>query len=153
MPRQNRNTPLPEAAHARVGDPLVQRAIDAIATSLIAVIKYLQPFVQQEKWKPLNYVSASNWADYADPALQVAQYRKTPLGRVELRGIVARSAGVVVTIAVLPVGYRPAKRKLFPVVGSAGAGLISIYASGVVEYTSGGTTYLSLEGVTFDTEP
>lgn len=150
MGRLNRDSPLPDAARPRVEDPLVQRAFDTLATPLIEVIKFLTPYRQQEKWKAVVY--QTGWRDYIDPALQVAQYRKNPLKRVELRGSVERFSGVTTAIAVLPIGYRPAKRKLFPVVGNAGSGTVSIYASGLIEYTSGGTTYLSLEGITFDTE-
>lgn len=150
MGRLNRDSPLPAAARPRVEDPLVQRAFDTLATPLIEVIKFLTPYRQQEKWQNLAF--QSGWRDYADTRFHVAEFRKNPLGRVELRGIVTRFSGVTTAIGVLPVGYRAAKGMLFPVVGNAGAGQLTIYSDGLIEYASGGTTFLSLEGITFDTE-
>jgi hypothetical protein len=148
--RDNRDRPLPEGQRPRVQDATIQRALDALATPVIAIVKFLQPFVQAQKWQPLTF--STGWSQYSDPDLSRAGYRKNPLGRVELRGTVARTSGSTTTIAVLPVGYRPAHRTLFPAAGSSGAGVVSVYSTGVVEYTSGGVTYFSLEGITFDTE-
>ena len=141
---------LPHQGREVVPDLNTQRAFNGIIGTIQMIQQILEPFAQVEPWKGISLLTG--WRNYSDPALQVTQYRKTPLGRIELRGVVERFSGITTAIATLPAGYRPKKRKLFPVVGSAGPGVVSIYADGLIEYTSGGTTYLSLEGITFDTE-
>lgn len=150
MPRLNRNTPLPEAAHTRVSDPLAQRAIDAIATSLIAVIKYLQPFVQQERWRPAEFTTG--WQDYNTATVQS---RKDPLGIVHLRGVCFRTSGVYTTMLVLPREHRPRRNISIVSISDNLVCRIDIEPSGEVMIGSGGApaVWVSLEGITFDTEP
>lgn len=147
----NRNAPLPQAAQPRVTDSNVQRAFDLLFVPLREVVRFLQPFVQAEKWKPLPLdASVSNYAtDYAR-----ASYRKNPLGRVEVRGEITISGahGGSHTIATLPEGYRPRLNQVFVIADTSGSstGLVRVTPLGVVEHLAGGHTHVSME-FSFDT--
>lgn len=107
MSRTSRNSPLPEAAQPRVNDTAAQRAFDLLFVPLREVVRFLQPFVQSEKWKPLALLNGfRNYSNDFYPA----QYRKDPMGRVWLRGLVFRSAASTSALFILPVGYRPSCR-------------------------------------------
>lgn len=151
MPRlPNRNSPLPSTSQPRVSDSNVQRAFDLLFVPLREVVRFLQPFVQPEKWKPLALESsASNYAtDYVQ-----ASYRKTPLGEVEVRGeiVVSGAHGGTHAIAVLPAGYRPRLNQV-RVVGDGGSsvGLVQITPQGVIEHLVGGHAHISMH-FSFDT--
>ena len=155
--RLNRPTGLPQITSQRVDEPVVQRAVDAITRMIIAVVNFLQPFAQPEKWHLVGYSNepafGTNWQNYTGGGtFQLAAFRKNPLGRVEIRGLVERTGGAVTTIFVLPQGYRPAKQEIFFTGGSTGAGRVDVQADGQVVYNSGGVTYFTLSGITFDTE-
>ncbi len=151
MSRPNRPSPLPNTQESRVSDPTLQRVLDGIFQPLKAIVEFLQPFVQAEAWK--KPVWGTGWRDYATAldTYQTTAYRKNPLGRVELRGLVERASGVGTTIFTLPEGYRPTKTRIFVTLGSAGVGRVDITPGGVVTYISGGVTFFTLEGITFDT--
>lgn len=154
--RLNRHTGLPQISDQRVEQPATQRAVDAITRTLIAVVNFLQPFAQAEKWHfvgtPNEPVFGTSWQNYTGAgSFQFAAYRKNPLGRVELRGLVERTAGVVTTIFTLPQGYRPVRQEIFFTGGNTGAGRVDVMPDGQVIYNSGGTTFFTLAGITFDT--
>lgn len=155
--RLNRPTGLPQITPQRVDQPVVQRAVDAITRALTAVLNFLQPFAQPDKWHVVGALNepafGTGWQNYAGGGtFQLASFRKNPLGRVELRGLVARTAGAVTTIFVLPQGYRPAKQEVLFTGGSTGAGRVDVYSDGQVVYVSGGVTFFTLSNITFDTE-
>lgn len=93
-----------------------------------------------------------------------ARYYKDPWGIVHLEGLACRAqvGGVVgigackdatglagSTMFVLPAGYRPAASRAFAVVASGGTGRVDVAAGGQVIYESGGTSYVSLDGISF----
>lgn len=150
-PRNSRAQPfLSEVPRPSVANETLSRALAPLITSLGEAVKFLDPYVRQEAWRDVEW--GAGWGDYAvSTDYQTTKFRKDPLGRVWLRGLVARTVGVGTTIFNLPRNYRPAKRKIFPVFGNAGVGRVDVYPNGVVEYSSGGTTFLTLEGISFDT--
>lgn len=150
MPRNSANRPLPEAAQPRVNDSTAQRAFDLLFIPLREVVRFLQPWVAPEKWTPLTL--QTTWANYGVPnSFQLAAYRKSPAGRVHLRGLVQRSGGAGTTIAVLPVGYRPRLSCIFYQYDSAGGVRVDVNAAGGIVYFGGaGAVDVSLEGIEFD---
>jgi hypothetical protein len=104
--------------------------------------------ISVEEWIAVSF--GTGWSDYGS-AWQTAAYCKDAAGFVHVRGLVQRTSGSGTTILTLPAGYRPAAQKIFAVYGDAGAGRIDVRTDGVVLYTAGGTGFLSLEGITFDT--
>lgn len=146
----NRNQPLPSASQPRVSDSNVQRAFDLLFVPLREVVRFLQPFVQPEKWKPLPLDSSvSNIAsDYVQ-----AQYRKNPLGEVEVRGEVTISGahGGTHVIGTLPAGYRPRLNQTRLVSdGGSSVGIVQITPQGVIEHLVGGHAHISMY-FSFDT--
>jgi len=154
--RLNRPAPLPQiGAIPRVDQPVVQRALDALTLVLESVLITLRPIAQPLPWHKVGMFGEvafnTGWQNYTGSAgFQTLQYRKNAFGRVELRGLVERASGVATTIFTLPVGYRPAVGEIYAAVGSTGAGRVDIQADGQVIYNSGGTTYFSVSGVTFE---
>ena len=146
-----RNRPIQDVQRPpSVDDPKVYRALEAMATSLSSVIRFVQSFIQSEKWKPLVY--QSDWVNFSATA-QEGSYRKDPLGRVWLRGDFtapgAHAAGDA--IAVLPIGYRPLKASSYFIWTSTGVvGEVEITSEGRVNYLSGTLTHLSMS-LSFDT--
>lgn len=153
MARANQPRPLPQAPQPRVSDTNTQRAFDLLFVPLREVIRFLQPFVQQEKWQALPYLSG--WADIPSTGSTYTrgQYRKDPLGRVWLRGVVTRVSGATLTIATLPEGYRPSRGCIFIASSNSVDCRIDVSSDGVINYVSGGLpgNYISLDGISFDT--
>lgn len=160
MGRGSTSTPLPDANHPRVDNshPSVQRAFDMLATAVMAISKFLGPFAQQEAWKDITFQNSfTNFYNGTGEAFNTAQYRKDPLGRVELRGLVKRTvagfAGVAITQ--LPVGYRPKHRQMFNVIGNNKTARLDISSTGVVDVEAADSAtpeqFISLDGITFDT--
>ena len=139
-----------EIGRVKVADAETNRALTSVVTTLEAVLRFLAPFVRPSGWKKPAW--GAGWQDYtgAIGTYQTAAYKKDPLNRVHLRGLVERASGAATTIMVLPIGHRPAKQKVFVVFGSSGVGRVDVHSDGVVEYSSGGVTFLSLEGISFD---
>lgn len=147
----NRNPPLPSASQPRVSDSTTQRAFDLLFVPLREVLKFLQPYVQQEKWKPLPVESGvTNF----DATYALAQYRKNPFGRVEVRGevVISGAHGATHTIAVLPEGYRPRRNQTFVVADASGGGtgLVQVAPDGQILHLAGSHAQVSIE-FTFDT--
>lgn len=143
---------LPETPRASVQDSATQRGFNNIITAISAVVKFLEPFVNPIKWQKPTW--GTGWQDYTGAlgTYQTTAFKKDPFGRVHLRGFVERASGASTTILLLPSGSRPAKQKVFVSFGSGGVARIDIQADGAVVYVSGGVTFLSLEGISFDTE-
>lgn len=92
-----------------------------------------------QAWRTLDLVGS--WAAYGS-SFPVPQYRKDQLGQVHLRGLVTKSPGSPVagdTFAILPAGYRPAKRVHLPVgMGTPdGIGMVIVDPNGAVEWQAG----------------
>jgi hypothetical protein len=113
-----------------------------------------------EPYKPLPFVGA--WTNYghvwATPA-----YRKDQRGRVHLRGLAAKEPGAPAgddPIALLPPGYRPTARLIFPVAsGSQTAGQmygrVDVLPDGNIYWVSGASgdgDFTSLSTVSFWTD-
>lgn len=151
MGRTSRTAPLPDVSRGNVPDAATQRVVTAIVTSLQAVLKFLKPYAEPEPWRYLLY--EAGWADYATTRIyQRGGVRKDALGRVHLRGLVARTSGASTVIGVLPLGYRPAMRSMFAAYSDTGVARVDVAPNGEVVLVAGGTTYLSLDGINFDTE-
>jgi len=110
-----------------------------------------------EPWKPLAL--ASGW-DFFGGGHQQPGFRKDRQGLVHLRGLLTLMTGGPaavgdVTLATLPVGYRPSVRTIFAI--STGQGVafarLNVDPDGTLKRTAAGEVaepdYTSLNGVTF----
>jgi hypothetical protein len=77
-----------------------------------------------------------------------ASFHKDPQGYVHLGGFV-QSGTIGAAIFQLPANYRPRERVVFPVDTDTGHGRVDVAAGGDVVAFSGGSTYLSLDGISF----
>lgn len=147
--RDNRRPPLPAASQPRAGDSTTQRAFDSLFVPLRAVLKFLEPYVRQDDWTELTF--QSTWGHTGDP-YERGSFRKDPWGRVRLEGVVTRSAGALTPIAILPVGFRPARSHVLGVWTNGGFSSVVISSAGLVSYNgAAGGVSLSLSGISFDT--
>lgn len=152
--RLDRNRPLPDVLGGlRVEDSKTQRALDALAVSLRAVLQFLQPFVQPEEWAGLPFYG--DWeADVS--TLQVPEYKKDPFGRVSLRGWAKTAGGAQAVIAVLPSTHRPASRcsfTMFRLNGTYAVARVDVDTDGRVLLVTPAVAAgdeLSLDGINFE---
>ena len=96
-------------------------------------------------WDGLSF--GSGWANYGG-SYQTGQVKKVG-DLVFLRGLVYRFTGTSVSIATLPVGYRPPAQCLIGVLTNTGIGRIDIQADGQIVWSSGGTDWIQLDTVFF----
>lgn len=82
-------------------------------------------------------------AGYEDPG-----YYKETFSRVNISGMVKNGGGGSV-IANLPAGYRPKARLVFVVMTDTGVGRVDVLGTGDIQHVSGGTGFVSLNGITF----
>jgi hypothetical protein len=111
-----------------------------------------------EPWKPLAFVAS--WTNYGAPYATGA-YRKDGAGKVHLRGLLAKGAGIPAAydvMAILPPGYRPSMRYLF---GAGGGGPMDLYSrvdvltNGEITFMAGtaiDADYTSLDNISFWTD-
>jgi hypothetical protein len=115
-----------------------------------------------ETWKSLTSGLAAGWVAFNVAGFQNPQYRKDPMGVVQLRGGIKQTTPAAVAqsavLATLPLGYRPLNAVTLPAVSINGssvvsAGAIIIQPSGEVQAysTTLHGTYVSLDGLTFST--
>lgn len=106
----------------------------------------------QEAWTNVSggVGFATGWANFGS-GLRDAQYMKDSMGFIHLRGYVKRSSGVGLPIFTLPAGYRPTKSSVHAVQATSAYGDVEITSAGVVQLGAGTPTYVSLDGITFDT--
>lgn len=90
----------------------------------------------------------NSWADYGAGNTAAGYYIDND-GKVHLQGLVKN--GVAGEIFTLPAGYRPPELVRFPVATNTGYGEVYVEADGSVVQGSGGTGYLSLDGIYFRT--
>lgn len=126
-------------------DEKTQRALDAIGVALRAVIQFLQPFAQPEKWQSVPlYENAISYA-------AIPQFRRGPLGRVELRG--GATTGTTTVFGVLPIGYRPSITQYMPVDIDGLGSTLTVKTTGELDIIVGGGAGSSvLMCGSFDTE-
>jgi hypothetical protein len=104
-----------------------------------------------ETWQALLF--AGVWTSYG-AGYDTAAYRADQLGKVHLRGLVAKNGAVPVkddVIATLPAGYRPKARMVFAA-GSGTPGRVDVATNGNVIWIYGGTVekdYTSLDTISF----
>jgi hypothetical protein len=95
----------------------------------------------------------NGYANYDTATYPACAYRKDPLGKVQLRGLLLTGT-TNGTAFVLPVGYRPSKQMLFiSQASSPGQCRVDIYTSGAV-FVSGmvASSWVSLDMIEFDTD-
>lgn len=94
----------------------------------------------------------NGWNQY--PGFTPPQYTKTSDGLVSLRGLIRPgTASYDDDVAILPAGFRPAKRILYTTVNTGGHSRLDIMPNGEVRYmSSGGSSWYSLDNVTFVAE-
>lgn len=104
----------------------------------------------QESW--IAPTLLNGWQNYGS-ILNSAGYWKDSYGVVHLRGVVkSGTAGTI--IFVLPSGYRPTARELFPSLsgdsgGNTVLGRVDISSLGEIYHYGGGTAFLTLDGMSF----
>ena len=140
-------TDFPPVRRGRVKDQETSLVLEKVVTAIEALFKFLRPLAQPEPWKDITL--ATGWATYTTALDQtVPQYRKTPLGLVELRGTVA---GAGDPLTQLPEGYRPTKVHNFPVPGNSAFAVVAVEEDGKVRLVTGlGGTKLSLDSIRFE---
>lgn len=110
-----------------------------------------------EPWRVLPF--ASGWADLGS-VFVAGQFRKDPLGRVHVRGLVSKATGIPVSddlIATLPSGYRPSARQVFGVATCCGdaPGRVDVLPDGSIVRIAGASgerDATSLDTISFWTD-
>jgi hypothetical protein len=101
-------------------------------------------------WQPLPF--APEWKNFA-PQWQDAEFTKDAFGFVHLRGLVSGPGGAKPQIALLPVGFRPAKLEMFAVIfaGPEAAARIDVYPTGEIILPNAMLpgSYVQLSSITF----
>ena len=108
------------------------------------------PTIPSEEWRAPTLLNG--WSNFGGGA-DTAGYRKDPLGRVDLKGLVL-AGNVGSAVLFLPAGYRPAANKFFVAANGSAMGRISVDASGAViaTHVPNPGSGLSLENVDFSVE-
>ena len=106
---------------------------------------------------PLTWAALTlqnSWVNYDGANYANAQYAKDAKGLVHLRGVIKDGTTAAFTLlATLPVGFRPTKRHVFVSASSGGVAVLDVLANGQILYASGGGSgYLTMCGITFDTQ-
>lgn len=85
-------------------------------------------------WTVPAYVNT--WAQYTDPEFGTGAYRVEASGKVSLKGLVMHTAAGAAgtTIFTLPVGMRPGKHKIWPVMTGNGIERVEVRSTGAVNY-------------------
>jgi microcystin-dependent protein len=113
---------------------------------------FVSPFIHYDTGTPSPVGSGGSW--------QLCGFRKDPLGRVYLKGLLGLSGTPAAQQAIftLPAGYRPPRAVIFYTSNQGTAGTrIDVVASGVVLISSttgglGAGSYFTLDDLYFDTE-
>lgn len=92
----------------------------------------------------------NSWTHYGG-IYQPISYRKGADNIVQLRGLAAGGTPSSTDVMfILPVGYRPANKELYPALTNSGIGRLDITINGEVMPYSGGGTWFTLSGITFE---
>src|SRR5205085_9049108 len=127
---------------------------DAVFNRISDKIGYLNLSNDTEVWNDATLVNG--WTNYDATTFAKASYYKDNEKFVHLRGLL-KNATKNSVIFTLPTGHRPSKDLIFVILSSDGTndsiGRINIRANGDVHYDlSGGTTWVSLNGISFSTK-
>lgn len=127
---------------------------DAIKGSYMGTFASFAAVMAGQTWIEIPF--ANGWSQWGDGNYYDAQYKLTGLGTVKLRGL-ARKPSVIVTssvIGTLPVGCRPAKASIHPVVCNSQFGEIRVFNNGDILATTGAfpaaDAWWSLDGIEFE---
>ena len=93
---------------------------------------------------------ANGWVNYG-AGFNVAAFRKDPFGRVHLRGMI-KNGTVGAAAFTLPAGYRPPVGELLDTNSTSAQGRIDVSSAGVVTVAAGAATWVTLDGLYFDTD-
>lgn len=91
---------------------------------------------------------AGGWTIYNAAFSPMSYYLDPITGRVEVMGMIM-SGSLNTTIFTFPAGYRPATNKNYAVITSSGIGRVQIGSAGDVQIISGGTGFVSFDGISF----
>lgn len=94
----------------------------------------------------------NGWTNFGS-GYETAGYYKDALGFIHLKGLI-KSGAMGTAAFVLPSGYRPSYRKMFPVLTSGGIGRVDIDTEGnvlIINYGTAANGYVSLDGIVFNT--
>jgi len=91
----------------------------------------------------------NSWANIGGSS-NVAGYAKDTIGNVHLKGII-RYGSVPSTAFTLPIGYRPPVETFRFGITAGGLAYFTLKTDGSVEVTTGNNTFISLDGVQFET--
>ena len=105
-----------------------------------------------EPFRPFAY-SDFAWSDYGN-SYNPFSYYKDAYGTVHLRGVLHHTNLIAdtgpITVAILPVGYRPANKELFAVLLSSGIGQLDVFGSGnVIAMQGPKDAWMSVDGINF----
>lgn len=129
---------------ARVGGPTGPQGPAGISTSTVAMDTWHVVGAAGEPAFGAGFAALGGWA--------APGFRKDPLGRVYLRGVLS-GFNAAVPIFTLPVGYRPPAALIQDAIGGNNQQTrVNIATTGAVTATVGDVSYTSLEGISFDTE-
>lgn len=105
-------------------------------------------FVQSTQWYDVGY--GSGWAAYGNG------YHNPNFSRIGkfgvLRGLIKRASGSGTAMFTIGTGFRPQLKIRLPVLTNSGMGSIDIATNGDVTLISGGTSWISLNGLTYSLE-
>lgn len=115
--------------------------------------------VPMDPWHKVGAVGEpafqNGWSNYGAAPQIPAQFRKDPLGRVYLMGIIGGGTQSV-TVFTLPVGYRPAQGYVRCAIPSSSSTLtfVQVYTDGTVSIfgVGGAGSWVDLAPMSFDTE-
>ena len=121
-------------------------------TAIRAFIQSLIERYEEDEWHYPNLINS--WERYST-TFPAARYRKDPSGTVHLSGLIKSGtpgSSETANAFELPTGYRPALRILLTTTSNAGLSRLDIFPTGEVRPISGGSTWYSLDGLTFKAE-
>lgn len=148
MARNSRNSLVPLDIARANENPELSRAL----SSLSDTVRFLGPFTRPMSWARVTFGDGWQNLTGSPTAYQLAEYRKDPLNRVWLRGVVERASGSSSTMVILPAGFRPKTRAIFATITDAGLGQVDVATNGEVKLISGGVLWVSLETISFEVE-
>ncbi len=100
-----------------------------------------------------NLPLQSTWVAFDAANYSPPTYTKSADGIVTVRGLIKNGPTTAGTfIAQLPPGYRPAETLLFTVIANGGWGRVNVQPNGNIEVRSVGSSFTSLDSVTFIAE-
>lgn len=100
-----------------------------------------------EGWIGVDFYSG--WSNY-NSGWTTGQYKKFG-DLVMIRGLIQRLSGVLITMFILPAGYRPAASCMFATNTSTTLSRIDINSGGVASLVLGDTAWVSIDNIVFST--